>query len=714
MLTPFLLAAALAHVEAGGTIRSLAVLDAAISDTAPRADAFSVEGIVTHGTTDLKDIFILTDGSTHLVMTDGAFWPKLALKAGDRIRASGRIVRQTNNAYNYAKAFDIAVISHGAPPSPVDASAAEVNDGRMRNRIVRIKGTVIDALHDEIDPRFVFLVISSNGETVYANIRRTGDADKLQSLVGAKASVVGACVLSHETDTSRFNLGMSLHIGSMQDISILKPAPEDPFSAPPLEGGVRDIRRATASDSPRRKATGLVIAVWRGDSALLRTDENHVSRIRISSGTAPAVGDFIEAVGMPETDIYTRNLSRAIWRKKPGLAPRIAPASRLTSFGGPDPCPPPENISVRSLLMDERGRTEMKPRYHGRLVRLRGVVQNVSEPDGRHFRLTLNDHGVDIPVELGFEGLSQPAGILGCKVEVTGICVMDAEVWRPQTPFPRILGFFIVPRTADDIKILSRPPWWTPGRLAAVIGALLAILLAVIAWNILLQKVSDRKGRELAAARFASSASALKVRERTRLATELHDSIVQNLTGASMKLRAADKMFESRRDESRRQLSLALRTLDSCRDELRNCIWDLRNQTLDEPVMDKVLLRVIAPHVGDASLAVRFAVPRERLSDNAAHAIICIVRELVLNAVRHGKATSIQVAGCIDGDRLLFSVKDDGCGFDVENAPGSDQGHFGLQGVRERIDALGGTMSIESEVDRGAKVSVSLRLPSTT
>ena len=181
-----------------------------------------------------------------------------------------------------------------------------------------------------------------------------------------------------------------------------------------------------------------------------------------------------------------------------------------------------------------------------------------------------------------------------------------------------------------------------------------------------------------------------------------------------MKLRAADKMFESRRDESRRQLSLALRTLDSCRDELRNCIWDLRNQTLDEPVMDKVLLRVIAPHVGDASLAVRFAVPRERLSDNAAHAIICIVRELVLNAVRHGKATSIQVAGCINGDRLLFSVKDDGCGFDVENAPGSDQGHFGLQGVRERIDALGGTMSIESEVDRGAKVSASLRLPSTT
>ena len=94
--------------------------------------------------------------------------------------------------------------------------------------------------------------------------------------------------------------------------------------------------------------------------------------------------------------------------------------------------------------------------------------------------------------------------------------------------------------------------------------------------------------------------SKLKVNERTRLATELHDSMVQSLTGASMKLRAADKMFESNPAASRRQLALALKTLDSCRDELRNCIWDLRNQALDEPVMDKVLQRVLAPHVGPA------------------------------------------------------------------------------------------------------------------
>ena len=177
-----------------------------------------------------------------------------------------------------------------------------------------------------------------------------------------------------------------------------------------------------------------------------------------------------------------------------------------------------------------------------------------------------------------------------------------------------------------------------------------------------------------------------------------------------MKLRAADKMFESNPAASRKQLSLAVKTLDSCRDETRNCIWDLRNQALDEPVMDRVLVRTLAPHAGDAKLTVRFAVPRNRLTDNTAHAIICIIRELVINAVRHGKAKNIQVAGCIDGDRLLFSVKDDGCGFDPTTRLGSDEGHFGLQGVQERIESIGGKVTIVSAPGRGTKISASITM----
>ena len=692
-LLSLLLAACTAQADAA--IRNLKELASAVGDNAPRSDPFEVEGVVTCKASALSDQFILTDGDIHIKMTDGVTWPAKTPRAGDRIHATGRIVRQYNDSYNYAKAFQIETLSHEDPPPPIDASAAEVNSGRLANRIVRMEGTVIDIIRDEIDPRFVFLVISSGGEVAYANAHYTNGLEGVSALIGATVSIVGACTIAHESDTKRFNLGLQIATSINNGITIQKSAPDDAFAAPTLQGGVRDIRQASTSDSPRRKVRGQVIAVWREENALVRTDANHVSKIQFSVASTPQVGDVIEAVGMPETDIYTRNLSRAIWRKV-GDAPTCSDET-------------PTDVSVKSLLTDESGRREMKPGYHGRLVRLCGVVQTVTSQNGQNIRLSLNDNGFDMPVELGFGGIEMAESFKGCTVEVTGVCVMETEMWRPQTPFPRILGFFVVPRTQSDLRVLERPPWWTPGRLTAVIAALLAVLFAVLAWNMLLQKVSDRKGRELAAARFARSVSELKVGERTRLATELHDSIVQNLTGASMKLRAVDKMLTSNREESQRQLSLALKTLDSCRDELRNCIWDLRSQALDEPVMDKVLQRVLAPHVGSASLVVRFAVPREKLADNTTHAIICIVRELVLNAVRHGRASSIQVAGCIDGDQLLFSVRDDGCGFDPTSRPGPGEGHFGLQGVQERIEAIGGAIAIESAPGKGTKTTIKLK-----
>ena len=148
--------------------------------------------------------------------------------------------------------------------------------------------------------------------------------------------------------------------------------------------------------------------------------------------------------------------------------------------------------------------------------------------------------------------------------------------------------------------------------------------------------------------------------------------------------------------------------LDSCRTELRRCLWDLRGNALEEPDLSLAIRKTLDPIIGDCRLFVRFPVSRARLTDTTVHTIICIVRELCSNAVRHGHATVVRVAGCADGAMLKFSVEDNGVGFDPTACAGPAEGHFGLEGVRERAGRLCGTVSVASARGQGTKVRVAI------
>ena len=277
--------------------------------------------------------------------------------------------------------------------------------------------------------------------------------------------------------------------------------------------------------------------------------------------------------------------------------------------------------------------------------------------------------------------------------------------------FPQIHGFTLVMRTPADMRITARPPWWSTGRLLAAIGVLFAAMFAVLAWNVMLRRASERRGRELASEQVAHVESDLKVYERTRLAVELHDALSQNLAGISFEIDAAERLSLTDGRGAQRHLAAASRTLDSCRGELKNCLWDLRSNALEEPDMNAAILRTLAPHASEETLAVRFNVPRERFSDASAHAVLCIIRELVVNALRHGCATRILIAGNEEDGTLLFSVKDNGSGFDPKTAPGAHEGHYGLLGIQERVESFGGEFTIDSAPGRGCKATVSLQTP---
>ena len=659
---------------------------------------FDLTVTVTYPPKSMSRTFSAEDATGPVVLREVSTWPipknvpLPQLHRGDKIHAVGYIVRHDTTGTSMAEVKSFQTLSSSTLPPVADVAAERLRDPMWQDRPVRLHGIVQDAFRDEIDTYWNYLVIRSGRETVYASFTTDGsDGDRLRSVVGAEIEIEG--LNTSFNNGNRRMIGQALLTTGWECVRIIKQAPEDPFAVPVLDDS-NDTSDAIASGIGRRRVQGRVIAVWHGDRFLMRTLDNaRIVRVDLAEKSPPKYGQCVEAAGMPETDLYRLNLSRAVWRESPAETAAEPEAT---------------DVTTKNLTTSIWGGKGLQTDYHGKAIRMKGIVRSVPSPNGDG-RLALECDRRTVPVDASACPEAFKEVEIGCTISAGGICLMETENWRPNTPFPHVEGFAIVVRTPDDVRIIARPPWWTPGRLMAVIGTLLAALFGIFVWNRMLNRRAEQRGKELAKEQVAHVTSDLKVYERTRLAVELHDSLSQNLTGVSLAIRAANRLADSDPDGMRKSLGLASKTLDSCRDELRNCLWDLRNQTLEESDMNEAIQQTLAPHVGDAKLTIRFNVPRERLSDNTAHSILHIIRELASNAVRHGNATEIKVAGAIENERLLFSVSDNGCGFDPDNRPTVADGHFGLQGIQDRVDGFEGEMTLQSSPGKGTKVTISIK-----
>lgn len=264
-----------------------------------------------------------------------------------------------------------------------------------------------------------------------------------------------------------------------------------------------------------------------------------------------------------------------------------------------------------------------------------------------------------------------------------------------------------------DITSLAHPPWWSHTELLVIIGILLVLVVFVIIWNRSLNLIALRRARSLAREEIAHARTKLKVEERTELAIEIHDAVSQTLTGIALQLDAALATGREDPDRTTRFLATASRMLSSCRHELRCCLWDLRTRTFEEYDLTEAISHALSPHLEHVNAQVRFNVPRSTLSESITHDIIKIVRELTVNAIQHGRAKHIHIAGEMHDGVVSFSVTDDGCGFDKQTAPGPHDGHFGLQGIRERVRRHRGATELVTGPN-GTRVSVSMRADDET
>lgn len=677
--------------------RSVNDLSAALTNDAAIGIAFDITAQVLFPPQAYRTWFTVCDKTGVISLADKVKGERPVVRDGDVIRATGKIEpagpTQPNPRKPHANCHAITVVSPGTLPPPVKVTAQQVISGGDHTQRLRIDGVIRDAVQDEIDPRYVFFAFNSAGETFFLPAFCTSnELDRAESLIGSHVSVTGISSSNSPTAPGSRKTGKSITT-RLDLIHVLDAPSSDWFDVPELDE-VRGLRPSQIAALGRHRLTGRVIAAWRGRNILVRTENGHITRINLLHDNLPCSGQWIVACGIPEFDLYNVNLSRARWR---ATTPRpTAPEDETT-------------VSAAEILYDENGQLHIRSAFHGKCIRMTGVIRSIPADSSPQTHFLLDCNNVVIPVDFS-SAVSVLNGLaIGCKVQVRGTCVMETENWRMGATFPQIKGILIVLRTAEDVLVLEQPPWWTPVRFAMVVGLLLAFLVAILIWNATLRVMVARKSHALLKEQAAKLSETLKIGERTRLAAELHDYLAQNLTVVAYQVSAAQDSLGDKDPETGGLLRAAVKMLQSCRTELRRCLWDLRNDVLDEPDFTTAIRRSVEPVAGDTVLFVRFEGARGRLSDSTAHAILSILRELASNATIHGQAKEIRIAGeCHDG-HIRLSIRDDGIGFDPDNRPGQDDGHFGLDGIRERLERLNGTMTIQSARNAGTHIRIELK-----
>ncbi len=225
----------------------------------------------------------------------------------------------------------------------------------------------------------------------------------------------------------------------------------------------------------------------------------------------------------------------------------------------------------------------------------------------------------------------------------------------------------------------------------------------------------SRRAAERLAARFEATLS-----ERTRLAGELHDTLLQGFTGITLQLQAIRARTAHEPDIVEPELARVLTIADHTLRDARSMVWDMRAPELQDQdvaaALEQASQQAIAAHIAGGGSAVHLSVAitgvRRRVSPAVETAALRIGREAVTNALRHAHATHLEVSVAFQPSSLGVMVTDNGVGFDVaETHPAKGAGHWGVVGMHERALRMSGTLRVTST--RGRGTTIDLQLPLT-
>ncbi|MGD0680747.1 MAG: two-component regulator propeller domain-containing protein [Terracidiphilus sp.] len=230
-----------------------------------------------------------------------------------------------------------------------------------------------------------------------------------------------------------------------------------------------------------------------------------------------------------------------------------------------------------------------------------------------------------------------------------------------------------------------------------VLCALLTVLLSISVYQVRMKQIHDRFNAVLA--------------ERTRLAREMHDTLIQGCVSISALLEAVSSGEVEDSESKTHMIDYAATQIRATVDEARQAVWNLRAEEHASTDIGTSLQRM-AERIGrehGVEMVYRQQGSPFAISLPATHELMMVAREAVFNAILHGHAQKIVAEIAYTADLLSLNIKDDGQGFDASKAFSEE--HFGLRGMKERIHQFKGKFEITSTPYQGT--CVRLEIPRT-
>jgi signal transduction histidine kinase/ligand-binding sensor domain-containing protein len=231
---------------------------------------------------------------------------------------------------------------------------------------------------------------------------------------------------------------------------------------------------------------------------------------------------------------------------------------------------------------------------------------------------------------------------------------------------------------------------------------LVAMALMAFAWAIYQLRLRQIRSR-----------FSLVLEERARLAREIHDTLAQGFVGISSQLDAVAMCMPEEQSPTRKYLDMARRMARHSLTEARRSVMDLRASVLEGQDLGAALESGMRMWTMGSGVDVKVDVsgPETVLPQEMEQHLLRIAQEAVTNVVKHAGASRVAIKLHTEPRKLYLKIRDNGRGFETPDVFSSRGGHFGLIGMRERAERLGGELKLASNPGEGTEVEVTVPLP---